>query len=85
MWLIARAIERQGIATGAVSIKRELTEKVRPPRAVYLRWPFGHPLGRPGERGQQLEVFLCALKLLEEADQPGIIRDLSIPWRRRPA
>ena len=27
---------------------REFTEKVQPPRSVYLKWPFGHPLGEPG-------------------------------------
>lgn len=65
----------------AVSLKREITAKVKPPRAVFVRWPFGHPLGRPGARGQHLSVMRAALELLEQAEEPGVIRDLRIPWR----
>lgn len=74
-------IEGAGIPTVAVSLKREITAKVKPPRAIFLRWPFGHPLGRPGAREQHLSVMRAALELLEEAQEPGVIRDLRIPWR----
>jgi hypothetical protein len=80
--LIQREIERAGIATIGISIVREYTEKVRPPRTVYLRWPFGHPLGEPGNTAQQRAVLLEAFKALTTIDTPGAIVDLPFRWRR---
>ena len=82
MGLIQREIERQGIPTVSVSIQRELTAKVNPPRVVYLRWPYGHPLGEPFHVGQQRWVLLEALRALEKITVPGTIRDLGYRWRR---
>lgn len=66
----------------ALSIVREITEKTPPPRALYLRFPFGHALGEPGNRNQQFTVLLLAFRLLFEADRPGTIRDGGLRWRR---
>lgn len=55
--------------------------KVRPPRAVFVRWPFGHPLGEAGNRAQQLTVIRDALRLLY-AGTPGALVDLPYRWRR---
>ena len=82
MGLIQREIESQGIPTVSVSIQRELTAKVKPPRVVYLRWPYGHPLGEPFHVGQQRWVLLEALRALEEITVPGTIRDLGYRWGR---
>jgi hypothetical protein len=80
--LIQRAIEAAGIATVSISIIRGLTEQVRPPRAVFLRWPFGHPLGEPGNRDQQMTILKEALRALKTIDTPGQIIDLPYRWRR---
>jgi D-proline reductase (dithiol) PrdB len=80
--LIQREIEKIGIATVGISIVREYTEKVKPPRTVFLRWPFGHPLGEPGNVPQQRAVVLEALRALYQIDQPGTIVDLPFRWRR---
>lgn len=82
MGLIQRVIERSGIATIGISIVREYTEKVKPPRALFLRWPFGHPLGEPGNRDQQVAVLQRALEALYEIKQPGTIVAPNWPWRR---
>ena len=82
MGLIQREIEKTGIATIGISIVREFTEKVRPPRTVFLRWPFGHPLGEPGNIGQQRAVILEALQALYTITTPGAIVDLPFRWRR---
>lgn len=82
MGLIQREIEKAGIATIGVSIVREFTEKVQPPRTVFLRWPFGHPLGEPGNVRQQRAVVLEALKALYTITTPGEIIDLPFRWRR---
>ena len=61
---------------------REIAEKVRPPRAVHLKWPFGHPLGEPGNRAQQLSVIHYALRALYDVQAPGTILDPGWAWRR---
>lgn len=82
MGLVARTIEQHGISTVALSIQRELTETTRPPRALFLRWPYGHPLGEPFNVAQQRWVLCDALKALEEIRTPGAIIDLPYRWRR---
>jgi D-proline reductase (dithiol) PrdB len=80
--LIARTIEAAGIPTVAVIGLRPIAEKVRPPRTIHLKWPFGHPLGAPGNRAQQLSVIHYALQALYTIDEPGTILDPPWPWRR---
>lgn len=82
MGLIARVIEAEGIPTVSISLQREITAQVKPPRAVYLRWPFGHPMGEPHRPAQQRQVLRDALDLLLAAREPGIIVDLPYRWRR---
>jgi len=80
--LIQREVEKVGIATIGISIVRDYSEKVQPPRTVFLRWPFGHPLGEPGNRPQQRAVLLEALRALYRIKKPGTIIDLPFQWRR---
>ena len=82
MGLIARALERTGIATVSISIAKDLTEAVGVPRAVFVKWPLGHPLGEPGNGAQQRTMIFSALQLLVEAETAGIIREPGYRWRR---
>ncbi len=82
MGLAARAIEAEGIPTVALSIVREITEKTPPPRALYLRFPFGHALGEPGKPDQHHQVLARAFALLFAAPGPGTIADAGLRWRR---
>lgn len=82
MGLIQREIEKEGIPTISISILRKPTEDVRPPRTVYLRWPFGHPLGEPFNVAQQMTVLREAFKALREIKEPGTIIDLPYRWKR---
>ena len=82
MGLIQREVEKAGIPTISISILRKLTEEVKPPRAVFLKWPFGHPLGEPGNVAQQMTVLRDAFQALEEIKKPGTIIDLSYRWKR---
>ena len=82
MGLVQREIELAGIPTIGVSIVRNYTEQVRPPRTVFLRWPYGHPFGEPGNAAQQRTVLRAAFKALEEITEPGTILDLPYRWRR---
>lgn len=82
MGLIQREIERAGIPTVGISIVRDYSEKVRPPRTVFVKWPFGHPLGEPGNAAQQRAVLFEAFRALYAIDQPGTIVELPFRWRR---
>lgn len=82
MGLIQKVIEAAGIPTVSISLVKEITEQVRPPRAVYLNWPLGHPMGEPGNRAQQHRVLLDALSMLETARAPGTLIEPGYRWRR---
>lgn len=77
-----KKIERVGIATIGISIVREYSEKVRPPRTLFLRWPFGHPVGEPNNRPQQRAVLFEAFRALYQIKQAGTIVDLPFRWHR---
>lgn len=66
--LIAGELERSGIATVAIQLLREVAEKVRPPRALFVPFRHGYPLGAAGDAPLQRKVIVSALALLETAD-----------------
>jgi hypothetical protein len=80
--LIARAIEQAGIPTVSISITKDLTESVGVPRALFVRWPLGHPMGEKHAPRQQRTLIFDALKLLQEAQEPGVIAEPGYRWRR---
>jgi D-proline reductase (dithiol) PrdB len=80
--LIARVLERAGIATVSLSIAKDLTEAVGVPRALFVKWPLGHPLGEPHKSDQQRTIIFDALFLLKTAEAAGAIVEPGYRWRR---
>jgi D-proline reductase (dithiol) PrdB len=80
--LIQREIERIGIPTIGITIVRKYTEKVKPPRSIFLKWPFGHPLGEPFHSDQQRAVLKKAFDALKQIEVPGTIVDIPFRWKR---
>ena len=72
--MLARALETAGLATTSISMVREHTEKVKPPRALFVPFPFGQALGRPEDPDLQHRVLRAALDLLAEPAGP-VLRD----------
>jgi hypothetical protein len=72
--VLARALETEGVATTSISMVREHTEKVKPPRALFVPFPFGYALGRPDDPDLQHRVLRAALDLLAETAGP-VLRD----------
>jgi len=64
--LVAAELERQGIATVVIQLLREVAEHVRPPRALFVPFPHGYPLARPGDPARQHTVLEAALRVLED-------------------
>ena len=77
MGLIQRAIEAGGIPTISISLNRTITEKVKPPRALLVGFPLGHPMGNPSDEELQRQILLAGLKYLKEIGDPGTIVDLT--------
>jgi len=63
-------LERQGIATASISLVREHTETIRPPRALWVTFELGRPLGIPDDADFQRRVLRATAKLLERTDMP---------------
>jgi D-proline reductase (dithiol) PrdB len=80
--LVAIACEAAGMATCCLSLRREATESVRPPRALFLRWPYGSPMGEPGHVAQQRRVLLDMLALVRDLRAPGQTVAPGYRWRR---
>ncbi|MDX1660600.1 MAG: hypothetical protein R3326_02315 [Gemmatimonadota bacterium] len=68
----------------SISIAREITERLAPPRAVFVKWPLGHPLGEPGNVLQQRRMIWECFRDLRERppDRKGEVRDLELRWKR---
>ena len=76
MGLVAAELERGGIATVAIQLLREVAERVRPPRALFVPFPHGYPLGQPGDAVLQRRVIEGALRLLTDPSlRPPVLLD----------
>jgi hypothetical protein len=63
-------LEREGIPTAQISLIREQTAAIRPPRALWVPFMLGRPFGTPGEAGFQRRVLLALLSLFERPQGP---------------
>lgn len=82
MGLVQRAIEAAGVPTVGITLQKEVTRRVRPPRALYLRYPFGHPMGEAFATAQQRSILVDALTALETLTEPGQIVEPGYRWKR---
>ena len=65
MSVLARAIEAEGLPTVTIALLREHVEKVHPPRALFVPFPYGYPLGKPDDAAFQQRVINATLTLLD--------------------
>ncbi len=70
MSAVAYYLEDAGIATTGISLVRENTAALRPPRFLWVSFPLGRPLGMPGDPSFQRRVILAALALLDAPAGP---------------
>ena len=71
--LIARALEETGIATVTISLLKEISLRVLSPRALFVPYGFGFPLGEANNRDLQDKILRACLSMLTSATQPGEI------------
>ena len=70
MSAVGHYLEQEGIATVQISLIREHTEALRPPRALWVPFMLGRPFGLPNDVEFQQRVLKSALSLLDHADGP---------------
>jgi hypothetical protein len=58
------------VATTQISLIREHTEAIRPPRALWVPFMLGRPFGVPNDAAFQTRVLCAVLKLLEAPAGP---------------
>ena len=70
MGALSYFLERAGLLTTGISLVRENTASMQPPRALWTSFRLGRPLGKPGDPGFQHRVIGAALGLLEREAGP---------------
>ena len=73
MCTLAHAFEAAGLSTVVISSIREVTERMRPPRALHAEFPLGHPLGKPRDAAFQHRVLEAAFALLDAPAGPVLV------------
>jgi hypothetical protein len=71
---LAHYLEQEGLATTQISLIRIHTEKIKPPRALWVSFDMGRPLGEPNDAAFQTRVLSAALSLLDEKQGP-VLKD----------
>lgn len=56
--------------TTGIALVRENAEAMQPPRMLWVSFPLGRPLGKPGDAAFQKRVMLSALDLLQRKQGP---------------
>jgi hypothetical protein len=77
---VQRAIERRGISTVSISVALDVTQHVKPPRALFLPFMMGHHFGVPFHRELQRRIILEALAMLPATQESERVRALPITW-----
>jgi len=67
---LAHYLEQEGLSTTQISLIREHTETIKPPRALWVPFELGRPLGVPNDPAFQTKVLMSALRLLDAAGGP---------------
>lgn len=74
--MVARRLEEAGLVTVSISLVREHTVKIKPPRALWVPFSFGLPLGHPDDVAEQRAVLDAAFGLLDAPEFP-VLRDFA--------
>jgi len=83
--LIARVIEVGGISTIMISQVKEMAERVKAPRTLFVNAPYqpGGPCWAPaGDTDRQRKMILEGLRVLMTTEGPGAIVDFSPSSRK---
>ena len=78
MSALSHFLESEGLSTTGISLVREHTEAMAPPRSLWVPFPLGRPLGAAGDPAFQHRVIAAALALLDRPEGP-VLEDFPEP------
>ena len=78
--IIQNACENAGMTTISITLKPEVTQFMNIPRAAFIRFPYGYPVGPSFNTKLQKEILLKALELIYQIKEPGTIVKLPYRW-----
>ncbi len=78
--MLARTLEARGLTTILATNMPFWAERIGTPRTLAVEFPFGHALGQPHNRAQQMRVIEQALDVLESAEDAGTIVHSPEQW-----
>jgi len=58
----------------------DVTQAVKPPRAVFVNFPLGHQTGPPDQPELQRQIAIDAMRAFETIKSPGTIVELPYVW-----
>jgi hypothetical protein len=74
--------EEAGFVTVSMGNEAERMAKIKPPRALRVKFGRGSMFGEPGNVERQRRIVMDALEALQTIEAPGTIRELPYAWRR---
>jgi hypothetical protein len=78
--LVARFLERNGIATVIMGAAKDIVEHAGVPRFLFSDFPLGNSCGKPHEPDTQRFTLELALKVLESAPGPRTTVQSPLRW-----
>jgi D-proline reductase (dithiol) PrdB len=78
--VLAQTFEEAGLSVVLVTNMPYWAEAMGVARTIGVEFPYGHQLGMPDDPAMQMTVIRAALSLLEDAQEPGTIRELELQW-----
>jgi hypothetical protein len=80
--LIQRVLDQMGIATVSLTLVKEMTQFVKPSKALYVQHPFGLTLGDIGDSATHAAILRECLHHAAEEQPRGTIIDLPYVWTK---
>lgn len=80
MGLLQRVFDEAGLPTISLTLVKEITEQVKPSRALFVEHPFGFTFGAIGEQELQRQILKDCFSAAEQMHIPGTIVDLPYRW-----
>jgi hypothetical protein len=83
--VLARILEEHGLSAVSLSLIREHTAKIKPPRAVWVPFPFGMSVGHRHDVAEQQAVLALAFSTLDAPAGPVLLDFDARPRNERAA
>jgi D-proline reductase (dithiol) PrdB len=74
--------EEAGIPTLSLGNMADRMSKIKPPRALQVKFPRGAMLGEPGNSQRQRRIILDGLEALKTMTEPGTVLELPYRWKQ---